>query len=67
VKKIEYMLSEAADLLGCHRSTIGRQVKLLGMGRKIGARVVMLSTSEINTLRKIITPGVVGKKSNKGK
>lgn len=49
-------VSEAAEELGCHKSTVSRQVAALGLGTKIGRQMIVLSEAEVRKLAKVIEP-----------
>ena len=48
--KTEYTVTEAAEVLGCSRSSVNRQVRALGLGRMI-ARIHVLSPADLERVR----------------
>lgn len=52
-EKTEYTVTEAAEVLGCSRASVGRQVRALGLGRMI-ARIHILSPADLDQIRGLV-------------
>ena len=52
-EKTEYTVTEAAEALGCSRSSVNRQVRALGLGRMI-ARIHVLSPADLERVRGLV-------------
>ena len=49
-------IGAAAERLGCHKSTVSRQVAALGLGTRAGPHVVVLTEAEVQKLTNVIRP-----------
>lgn len=56
MKKTEYTIDDVAELIGCDRSTVSRQVATLQLGRRIGVRLMLLSAADLKQLQRTISP-----------
>lgn len=55
----------AAAEIGCDKATVSRHAKALGLGTRVGGRVVYLTAGEVKKIRAVVNP--YGPREKKGK